>query len=74
MTDDTEEEDARKHFKEFNWENINKQSVSISILTFHASAWEIILEEKYGKPVDKSEKGNGKKFTDLSQNNKEVLC
>ena len=64
--DDPEEIEARRHFKNFNWENINKQSISISILTTHAPAWELILEKNYGKPIDKSEKGNGKKFTVLS--------
>jgi hypothetical protein len=63
VVDDPDEIVARKHFKDFNWENINKQSISISILTIHASAWEIILEKNYGKPVDKSDKGNGKKYT-----------
>ena len=49
VVDDPEEEKARKHLTDFNWENINKQSISISILTMHASAWEVILENNYGK-------------------------
>ena len=63
VNDDPKENEARKHFKDFNFENINKQSISISILTIYASAWEAILENNYGKPIDKSDKGNGKKYT-----------
>ena len=66
VKDDPEEHEARRNFKDFNFENINKQSISISILTIHAAAWEIILETNYGKPVDKSDKGNGKKYTVVS--------
>ena len=66
VKDDPEEDEARRNFKDFNLENINKQSISISILTSHAAAWEVILENKYGKPIDKSDKGNGKKYTVIS--------
>ena len=60
--DDREESNARKHFKDFNWKKLIKQSISISILTLHASAW-IVLNTNYGNPIVNSGKSNGKKFT-----------
>ena len=44
-------------------EKINLYSVTIAILTSQADAWEEVLKENYGEPVEGKEKSHGKKFT-----------
>ena len=38
-------------------------SVTVSILTTQADAWETVLTNMYGEPTEGKEKANGKKFT-----------
>ena len=61
--DDKEETVARKLFREPNLEKINLYSVTIAILNSQADAWEEVLKENYGEPVEGKEKSHGKKFT-----------
>ena len=49
--DDIEEDEARKIFKESNFEKINKTSVTIKIQSAHVKAWDQIFTEKYGNPI-----------------------
>ena len=59
---DDEETIARNLFKETNFEKINLYSVTVSILTTQADAWETVLIDMYGEPTEGKEKANGKKF------------
>ena len=51
---DTEEDAARKAYKESNIEKVNKTSVTIKISSAHVLAWESVFSEKYGNPIDRS--------------------
>ena len=48
--EDHEEDEARKKFKESNFEKINKTSVTIKILSAHVKVWDRVFTEKYGNP------------------------
>ena len=63
--EDPEDKDellARNLFKQFNFETENMYSFTISIRNSEYSKWEKVLTEKYGEPIDRSEKGNGKQY------------
>ena len=60
---DEEEEKARDLFQQFNFSNVNKNSISMLIYTIHVQGWERTLTEKYGVPNDNSATRNGKKWT-----------
>ena len=66
VTDDVNDEEeltARDHFKQFNFSNVNKNSITMMIFSMHAGSWEQILTEVYGPPIDNSATKNGKKWT-----------
>ena len=42
---DEEEQTARDHFKQFNFSNVNKNSITMMIFSMHAGSWEQILTE-----------------------------
>ena len=60
--EDEEECIATKEFDEVNLVKINKQSMTIYILTVNILQWNEILEEHYGEPNDRSNTGNGKQY------------
>ena len=48
--DDQDEETARDQFKQFNFSNLNKNSISMFIYTMHVEGCEKTLTEQYGVP------------------------
>ena len=49
--EDVEEDEARKKFKESNFEKVNKTSVTVKILATHVEAWNNVFTEKFGNPI-----------------------
>ena len=60
---DEEEKFARHLFKEFILVKIHKTSVLLTYPTKYAKHYKESLENRYGQPVDKSDSGNGLKFS-----------
>ena len=58
--EDEEEWLATKEFEEVNLVKINKQSMTIYILTVNILQWNEILTEHYVEPNDRGNTGNGK--------------
>ena len=60
--EDDEESIARREFEEVNLVKMNKQSMTVYILTINTSRWNEVLKEHYGEPNDRSITGNGKQY------------
>ena len=52
--EDTEEIEARRMFREENWEEINSASITVRVKSSDGEAWEQVLKENFGEPKKNS--------------------
>ena len=60
--EDEEESLARKQFQEANIITINKNCITIKVLSALIPFYDKVLEEELGIPIDSSKSNNGKRY------------
>ena len=65
---DNEEIEARRVFREENWEKVNSKSITIKVNSSEGDAWEEVLKKNFGNPQKnslRSSENKGEKYTTI---------